>query len=358
MKISQQPFSSRLAFILISVVIVIYGMYILSDLLIPLSFSIIFALLLLPITQRLENLRLPRSIAITIAILLSLGIFVFLFYMVYIQILDLEEVFPQLLEKAGVLYKNTQVFIRHNFHLSTYQQKVEGKKYLTELIKNNSSFIGNTLSVTTGLLGNLTIIPLYVFLLLLYRDFIRVFFYKAFKSVSSHRVNVVLMKIKNVVINYMVGLIMVIGIIGTLNTLGLYLLGIEHAIFFGFLASFLVLIPYIGIAIGSLLPILFALITKDSAWYAFGVASLFGIVQFLEGNFITPFIVGSKVSINSMAAIIALIIFGNLWGIGGLVLALPITAIIKVIFDSIEDLRPYGFLLGDADHIDVSRKKT
>lgn len=358
MKITQGSFSSRLAYILISVVIIIYGMYILSDLLIPLTFAIIFALLLLPPTQRLEKLKFPRWLAITFSILLTFGILTLLFYLVYIQIMDLEEVFPQLLEKAGALYKKVQVFIRHNFHLSTYQQKVEGQKYLTEFIKSNSSLIGNTLSVTTGLLGNLTIIPLYVFLLLLYRDFIRVFFYKAFKSVSSHRVDVVLMKIKNVVINYMVGLIMVIGIIGTLNTFGLYILGIEHAIFFGFLASFLVLIPYIGIAIGSLLPILFALITKDSAWYAIGVAALFGGVQFLEGNFITPYIVGSKVSINSMAAIIALIIFGNLWGIGGLVLALPITAIIKVIFDSIEDLRPYGFLLGDADHIDVSRKKT
>lgn len=357
MRAFRQPFHTRLASILISLVIIIYGMYILSDLLIPLIFSGIFALLLLPISNFLERYRVPRWLAITFAIIFTLCILTALFYVTYIQILDLEEVFPQLLEKAGVLYKKGQVFIRHNFHLSSYQQKVEGQKYLTEFLKNNSSFIGNTLSVTTGLLGNLTIIPLYVFLLLLYRDFIRVFFYKVFKSVSKHRVDVVLTKIKYVVINYMVGLIIVIGIIGTLNTIGLYALGIEHAIFFGFLAAFLVLIPYIGIAIGSLLPILFALITKDSAWYAFGVAALFGGVQLLEGNFITPYIVGSKVSVNSMAAIIALIIFGNLWGIGGLVLALPLTAIIKVILDSIEDLRPYGFLLGDADHIDVTKKR-
>ncbi|CAH0995971.1 Putative transport protein YhhT [Emticicia aquatica] len=357
MKIFQQPFNARLAYVLISLVIIIYGLHILSDLLIPLTFSGIFALLLMPACEFLERHRLPRWLAISLVICITLGIFSFLFYLVYVQIMDLEEVLPQLTDKAEIWFKKLQIFIRQNFHISRTQQKVEGQKYLTQFLKDNSDIIGNTLSTTTGLLGNLTIIPLYVFLLLLYRDFIRVFFYKVFKSVSSHRVDVVLTKVKDVVINYVVGLGMVIALIGILNTAGLYLLGIEHAIFFGFLASFLVLIPYIGIAIGSLLPILFALITKDSAWYAFGVAALFFTIQMLEGNFITPYIVGTKVSINSMAAIIALIIFGNLWSIGGLVLALPLTAIIKVIFDSIEDLRPYGFLLGDADHIDVEKKR-
>jgi len=251
-----------------------------------------------------------------------------------VDLMDFEEILPQLTEKAEQYFSDVQTYIRRNFHISKTQQKAEGKKYVTEFLKNNSDILGNTLSTTTGLLGNLTLIPLYIFLMLLYRDFIKVFFYKAFKSVSSHRVNVVLKKIKNVVIDYMVGLIMVIGIIGILNTVGLYILGIDHAIFFGFLASFLVLIPYIGIAIGSLLPILFALITKGPI-SAVGVGSLFFAIQFLEGNFITPYIVGTKVSINSMAAIISLILFSSLWGMGGLVFAFPITAIIKLIFDFI-----------------------
>lgn len=354
MKTFQQPFSTRLAYVLISSVIIIYGLYMLKDLLIPLTFAGIFALLLLPLCQLLERFRFPRWLAITVAILLMIGALILLFYLVYIQIMDFEEILPQLTEKAEKYFSEVQTFIRRNFHISKTQQKVEGKKYVTEFLKSNSNILGNTLSTTTGLLGNLTLIPLYIFLLLLYRDFIRAFFYKAFKSVSNHRVNVVLIKIKTVVIDYMVGLIMVIGIIGILNTVGLYILGIDHAIFFGFLASFLVLIPYIGIAIGSLLPILFALITKDPL-HAVGVASLFAAIQFLEGNFITPYIVGSKVSINSMAAIISLILFSSLWGMGGLVLALPLTAIIKVVFDSVEALRPYGFLLGDADHVDVTK---
>ncbi|UTA67346.1 MULTISPECIES: AI-2E family transporter [Emticicia] len=355
MKVRQQPFYTRLAYVLISVVIIIYGMYILKDLLIPLTFSGLFALLLLPVSQFLEKYGVPRWLAIFMSILIALSFFCLFCYMIYVQIIDLEEVLPQLTEKAEKWYRSFQLLIRDTFHISRTKQRIEGQKYLTELLKNNSSIITNTLSTTTGLLGNLTLIPLYIFLLLLYRDFIRVFFYKALKPVSNHRVDVVLKKVKDVIVNYVVGLIIVIGIIGILNTLGLFIMGIEHAFFFGFFAAILVLIPYIGVAIGSLLPIVFALITKDSAWYALGVAALFGGVQFLEGNFITPYVVGSKVSVNSMAAIIALIVFGNLWGLSGLVLALPITAIIKVIFDSIESLRPYGFLIGDADHNDVKK---
>lgn len=351
----QPPFYQRLAYVLISLVIIIYGMYILKDLLVPLAFSGLLAILLLPICSRLERWKFPRWLAITISIIVAVGILVLFGYLVYIQIVDLEEVLPQLNEKTTQWYKDIQKLIFENFGMRRRTQEKEGQKLIAEWVKNNSEIFTNTLSVTTNFLGNLALIPLYVFLLLLYRDFIKVFFYKAFKSVSHHRVDVVLYKVKDVVINYLVGLIMVIVVIGTLNTIGLFALGIDHAIFFGFFAAVLVLVPYIGIAIGSLLPILFALITKDSSWYAVGVAAIFFTVQFLEGNFITPYIVGSKVSINSMSAIIALIVFGNIWGLAGLVLALPMTAIIKVIFDSVEGLKPYGFLIGDADHLDVEK---
>jgi predicted PurR-regulated permease PerM len=136
-------------------------------------------------------------------------------------------------------------------------------------------------------------------------------------------------------------------IIAVLNTVGLLLLGIEYAFFFGALAAFLNIIPYLGIIIGSILPIMMALLTKDSIWYAVGVAGAFTAVQFLEGNFITPNIVGSKVSVNPLAAIVALIFGGMLWGPSGMILSIPFTAIVKVILDNIESLEPFGFLLGE-----------
>src|SRR5690606_41918749 len=137
----------------------------------------------------------------------------------------------------------------------------------------------------------------------------------------------------DVVQSYLMGLILVMGIVAILNTVGLYILGVQYAWFFGTLASLLMLLPYIGIAIGSILPAIFALATKDSAWYALGVIAWFQVVQFLEGNFITPNIVGSKVSINPLMAIISIFLGGMLFGIAGLILALPLPATIKVILD-------------------------
>ena len=135
--------------------------------------------------------------------------------------------------------------------------------------------------------------------------------------------------------------------VAVLNTIGLMVLGIENAIFFASLASVLAVIPYIGIAIGSILPMLMALVTKDSAWYAVGVVGVMWFVQFLEGNFITPKIVGSKVSVNPLAAILALFIGAALWGAIGMVLAIPFTAILKVIFDNVDGFKPLGFLIGE-----------
>ena len=153
-------------------------------------------------------------------------------------------------------------------------------------------------------------------------------------------------KIYAVIQNYLSGLLKVICIIGTLNSIGLWALGIESPLFFGFLGGLLVVIPYIGILIGSALPLIVALVTKDSYWYAVGVLGVFLFVHILEGNVITPYVVGSKVSINPLVAVFSLLLFGKLWGLSGLVLALPVTAICKIIFDMLPGFKAVGFLLG------------
>ena len=164
------------------------------------------------------------------------------------------------------------------------------------------------------------------------------------------------MKVEKVVRSYVLGLFMVIIVIAILNTVGLMFLGIQHAVFFGVLAAVLTIIPYIGIFIGSLLPIVFAFATKDSLWYPLGVALIFWGVQFLEGNLITPNIIGGRVSINPFAAILVLFFGGILWGPIGMILSIPVLAIMKVIFDAIEPLKPYGFLIGNPPDEDEARE--
>ena len=157
----------------------------------------------------------------------------------------------------------------------------------------------------------------------------------------------ILNKLYEVQQNYLIGLFTVMSIVGALNSFGLLILGIDNAFFFGFLAALLLLIPYIGIIIGSILPALVALATKDSLWYPVGVMVIFGFIQFIEGNFITPKITGSKVSINAFVAILSIILFSMLWGIAGMIVALPVIASLKVVFDTIPELKPYGFLIGE-----------
>ena len=107
------------------------------------------------------------------------------------------------------------------------------------------------------------------------------------------------------------------------------------------------MIPYIGIAIGATLPAIFALITKDSAWYAVGVVAVHAFVQFLEGNFITPKVTGSRISINALAAILALLIGNLLLGIAGMILAVPAVGILKILLATSKSLRPFVILLED-----------
>jgi predicted PurR-regulated permease PerM len=128
---------------------------------------------------------------------------------------------------------------------------------------------------------------------------------------------------------------------------GLLILGIEYAIILGIMGAFLNLIPYLGSIIAALLPMIVAVVTKSSPWFALLVLALYVVTQFIDNNFITPKIVGSKVKLNALASIIAVVIFAAMWGIPGMLIAIPITAIAKLVFDHVEKLKPWGFLLGD-----------
>jgi predicted PurR-regulated permease PerM len=186
-------------------------------------------------------------------------------------------------------------------------------------------------------------VPIYIFLFLLYRERFNDFLLAVWPASSLSWKS----EIQAVIRGYISGLTLVTLIAAVLNSIGLLLLGIDHAIFFGFLSGTLTMIPYIGITIGAALPTLLALVTKDSGWYAVGVIAVHGFVQFLEGNFITPKITGSKISINALAAIVALLVGGKIWGIAGMILAVPAVGILKILLSYSNSLKPFVILLED-----------
>lgn len=345
----QLPTYAKVVSVLLSLVIIIYGLNALQGLLIPLVFAILFAVLLFPLAQRLENWRVPRVLAILLCLILTLAVIVGILYAVSVQISSFAEVLPQLIRRGNEYLNQIQTYADERLNIDKQRQLTEFRKYLNQALAEGGTIITTTLLATTSTLTDVFLVLLFIFFFLLYRDFFRSFFYKVFDDTRRSKIDAVLQGIYTVVKDYLAGLVLVILIIGTLMTVGLLILGIDYAVFFGFFGACLVLIPYFGISLGSLLPAAYALVTEDNPLKALGVIGIFLFVQTIEGNFITPYIVGSKVSINPLAAIVVLILWENIWGLAGLVLALPMTAILKVIFDAVEPLKPYGFLLGEAE---------
>ena len=339
----------RTGFVMVIITILVYWLYVLQGILIPFALSIILSMLLYPVAKWLEAHRFSRFWAVMATILLFTAILVGLMVLASYQLASFSEMVPQMVNKLQIVFEKLQVWATKSFGVGPKRQIAELQKYGQEALKSGSSIVTSALSATTNTLGNVAIMPIYVFFLLYYRDFFRTFFHKVFGNTRKYVVDGVLHRIYEAVKGYWAGVLTVTLIVGALNSVGLLLLGIDYAIFFGFFAAVLLIIPYIGILIGAILPIIVALATKDSPMYAVGVAGMFFFLQILEGNFITPQIVGSKISINPLAAILALLFGAALWGISGMVLSLPTVAILKVIFESVNSLKPYGYLLGEPE---------
>jgi len=323
-----------------------------------LLFSILISISLFPLAVFFERLRLGKAFAAILAVIIAIAVISTLGWFIVHQSIIISKDASAITEKVLSVVERAQLWIEDRFGI----QRSAVSEHLSEQGNKLLSNMGTVASATFGSIGNMLasaiLVPLFSFFLLYYRDFFRVFFFKAFKSIPHVKVDRTLNKIYEVVQSYLLGLIIVMGIVAVLNTVGLMALGIDYAWFFGSLASLLMLLPYIGIAIGSILPALFALAVKDNAWYAIGVIAWFQVVQFLEGNVITPNIVGSKVSINPLMAIIAILLGGMLFGLAGLILALPLTATIKVIFDVIPSMEAYGFVIGEPEKEHLKRNST
>jgi predicted PurR-regulated permease PerM len=295
---------------------------------------------------RLERWGCHKGVASFISVLAA-GIATAAFMGVVIrQVMHLAGEGPQFVTRLSQLLDHIENVIAQHFHIGKSTQADHVHLLLNKLLDNSTAYFSTTMSFTTSIISEFLLILLFSFFLLYLRVFFLEFFYKAFASSEKTLIDETMQKIYTVIQNYLVGLLKVIAIVGTLNSIGLWALGIESPLFFGFLGGMLVIIPYIGILIGSALPILVALVTKDSYWYAVGVMGVFLFVHILEGNLITPYVVGSKVSINPLVAVFSLLLFGKLWGLSGLILALPVTAICKIIFDTLPGFKAVGFLLG------------
>lgn len=357
-KSPKRSYALDLASSLFALVLIIALMYVSQGVLLPILFATLISISLFPMARFFERLRLGKAFSALLSVLIAIAIISAVMWFIVHQSIIIGKNATAITDKVLSVLEEGQVWLDDQFGVGRNQVMEKLREQGNKTLEN----AGGVVTATFGSIGNMiagaVLVPLYAFFMLYYRDFFREFFFKAFKSTPQRKVNEVLNKVYEVVQSYLVGLATVMGIVAILNTAGLMVLGIDYAWFFGSLAALLMLLPYIGIAIGSILPALFALAVKDSAWYAVGVVGWFQFVQFLEGNIITPNIVGSKVSINPLMAIIGILLGGMLFGLAGLILALPFIATLKVIFDAIPSMEAFGFLIGEPEKEHLKRNST
>lgn len=326
--------------LLVVIALIITATILAKDIVIPILISGIFAIVLLPVIKRLEK-RMSPVLAILLALVCAFLIFTALTWITVNQMSSLVKDLPNLELKFNTLVDQTSSTLQEMFDMSAREQN----QLLKNSLANLGSYATDLFTATTNIISLLIQVPIYVFLFLIYRDKFKAFIlaFLAGEEEITWKAEV-----EGVIQGYISGLLLVTAIIAVLNSVGLLILGIDHAIFFGVLSGILTIIPYVGIFIGATLPVLMALLTKDSLWYAVGVVIIFSIVQFLEGNFITPRITGSKVSINALAAIVALLIGGKILGIAGMILAIPSLGVVKIILSNTRHLKPFVILIDDA----------
>jgi len=318
-----------------------------KPILLPLAISILFSFLLLPISQKLEKWKVPRPIAIVLSIIVAIALVAGLVYFFYTQVMlfvsDWPELSKQISGKIDTLYQ----FIHEKFNFTKFEQR----NWVNERIASSGATAGKyamgVFTATGSFIASVALLPIFIFFITYYRPKFVYFIQLVFKDDRAGEAISIVKEISRVSQKYLKGLMLDVLILSVLNSTGFLIFGLEHAILFGVLLALLNIIPYVGVLIGSILPITMALITQDQLSVVLGVAGVCVFVQFLDNNFITPNVVGSSVSINPFASILALTVSALVWGMVGMIIALPFFGMMKVAFDNIEPLKPYGYLIGE-----------
>lgn len=342
------PFYVRISILLIGLYAVVAMLYITQEIMIPIVFGTMIAIVLHPVVSFFARKKMSRIWAITLTLFLLFLLFVGFGAFLFSQISLFSESFPALIERFSSLINQTISWAAGYFELNPDKFNEWINQSTDWLINMGSAAMGQTLITVGNSLVLLFLIPVYVFMILYYQPLLLDFVHRLFGASHHSMVSNIIGQIKIVIQRYLSGLVIEAVIVAILNSVGLLILGIDYAIVLGILGAMLNVIPYIGGIVAVALPMMIALVTKDSAWFAVYVLILYLVIQFLDNNFIVPKIVASKVRINALISVIVVIAFGALWGVPGMFLSIPIVAIIKVICDHIDPLKPWGLLLGDA----------
>ncbi|KAA3438666.1 AI-2E family transporter [Rufibacter hautae] len=340
---SSEPFYKKSTLTLLGIILLVYVMYTLADILVPIAFSLLLAILLNPLNSRLMRLKVPTVLSIILTLLIALIILGAILYFLSAQIVQFGEMMPALKLKFTQILTDLQNFLQTKFGVSIQKQT----QFLKDTASGGKALVGQTVSGVLGVFSLLFLIPVYIFLFLLYKPLILNFIFEVFSTKDTNPVAEILHETKAAIQSYIVGLLIEASIVAVMNSTALLILGVPYAILLGVIGAILNMIPYVGGLVAITLPVLMATVTQDGYTTQLFIIGAYLLIQFIDNNVLVPRIVSSKVKINALISVLAVLLGGALWGVSGMFLSIPLVAVLKIVFDRIEGLKPWGKILGD-----------
>nr|WP_294895932.1 AI-2E family transporter [uncultured Pedobacter sp.] len=340
------PITAKRSLELLGLFLLGYITMVASNIIMPLLLAFFLSILLLPIHRFLIKRKVPESLSIIIPILLMLVVVAGLVWFFSAQIQILIDDFPEIKKNINIHLNSLSNWISGFTHYSTKDQIAFLDKQSNKILDSAGAILGGIVGSVSGAFIFFGLLPIYIYLILAYKNLLLKFCIMWFSNDDLPVVKESIQDIESIIQSYLVGLLIQIGYITVLLGCTLWIIGIKHALLIGVLFAILNLIPYIGALFGNILGVMLTVSSSQELWPIFTVLGVIAVVQFLDNNILMPRIVGSKVQINSLVAIVGIVIAGNIAGIAGMFLALPIIAVLKIAFDRTQYFKKWGVLIG------------
>lgn len=350
------PFLLKLTLVIISIIGLGYLIELGQSILAPFFLAFLMAMLFLPLSNSLERkMRFPRSLSTMISVTLMLVILVGLIFFFGSQLSSFSKDVPHLKVQLDTVFNNLQSWVSHTFNVKIHEQLGYIDQALNKLLSSSGAILGFTFGIFSSGLGFLAFFILFFIFILNYRRLLNNFIISVFSEKHKVSVEEVVSEVQVMTKKYIIGLCLQVIIISALTSILLGVLGVKYAILLGVLTGLLNIIPYLGIFISLLIScfITFATGTPTTCIY---VVIGYIAIHAIDGNIILPFVVGSKVKINALFSFIGIIVGEHVWGISGMFLCIPAIAILKIIFERVDGLRPWGKLLGEEENPHKKKK--
>ena len=340
------PPLSRVNVVLIFTFALVAGLYFGRSFLIPFVFGIILAMLVLPICKKLEGRGWKRGWAILVCVLLILAVAAALVAALTAPVASFNQDLPQLQNSFQQKLSQVQQFLVERFNIPIQKQQ-QALKQGASALQSAGKYVAGFVAGFFGFLAESVLVLVYVVFFLSGREKYENFVVKLNRENNPDEVREVLGQISQVSSQYLVGRLFSILILAVLYTVGLTLAGVKYAVLTGSLAALLTIVPFVGTAIGGLIPFGAALISGSGSPLAAGAVVL--VVQLLDEYLLEPFIVGGKVNISPLTMVVGVVVGGLIWGVAGMILFIPLIGMAKIVFDHVPALHPYGYLIGTGE---------